>query len=184
MAGDRFIDRLKDIFTKRLLITLLLSGICLLFAYLETLIPSFGGEIAYAKLRISSAVIIFTLIVYGVGESILVMGISALSVGLIINNSPLMILYYLVGGLLLVMSVFALQKTKMFGVIGLSVAGLIACVLGETIMSAVIVGTPRAFAHFPMNAIFGVISGLLSGAIVYVCVRFIPIKLLYSKDDK
>lgn len=164
--------------------TLLLSGICLLLSYLETLIPSFGKPMSYAKLTISGAVIIFTLITYGLGESILVMGISALSVGLIINNSPFMILYFLLGGLFLVLTAYGLLKTEKFGIIAISVMGLIASILGQTIMSALLLRTPLSFANFPMNSIFAVISGLLSGAIVYLCVRFIPSKVFYSKEDK
>lgn len=176
--------KLKSKLNKRLLITLLLSGICLLFSYLETLIPSFGGNVAYAKITISSSIIIFTLIAYGIGEAVLVMGISALSVGLIINNSPYMILYFLLGGLFLVASVFGVLKTKKFGIIAVSVIGLIASTLGETIMSAILLGTPKAFANFPVNALFSCISGLVSGLLVYVCVRFIPSKVLFSDQDK
>lgn len=178
------IQKLKSKFNKRLMITLLLSGICVLLSYLETLIPSFGGNIAYAKITISSAIVIFTLVTYGIGEAVLVMGISALSVGLIINNSPYMILYFLLGGLFLLAVVFGLLKTKKIGIIAVSVIGLIASTFGETIMSAILLGTPKVFGNFPVNALFSCISGLLSGLLVYVCVRFIPSKVFFSAQDK
>ncbi len=177
------IQKIKSKVNKRLIVTLLLSGICLILSYLETLIPSFGDSLPYAKITISGAVIVFTLIVYGVGESILVMGISALSVGLIINDSPFMILYFLIGGLFLGLSTFGLLRAKKFGIIAIVVFGHIASVVGQTAMSAILLGTPLAFASLPVNALFSCISGLLSGIIVYVCVRFLPNKLFYSVDD-
>lgn len=178
------IKKIKSKINKRLLVTILLAGICLLLSYLETLIPPYGETVPYARITISGAVIIFALITYGLGEAILVMGISALAVGLIVNNSQFMILYFLLGGLFLLLSVFGLLRTKKFGIIAISVLGLIASTLGETILSAILLGTPLVFVHFPVNALFSVISGLVSGAIVYVCVRFIPNKLFYSDKDK
>lgn len=176
------IKKIKSKINKRLVVTLLLAGICVLLSYLETLIPSFGKNVSYAKITISGAVIIFTLITYGVGESILVMGISALSTGLIINNSPFMILYFLLGGLFLVLTAFGLTKCNKFGIFAVSVLGLIANILGQTIMSSLMLGSVAPFTHFPINALFATISGLLCGAIVYVLIRFLPSALLYSKE--
>lgn len=177
------INKIKSKINKRLVVTLLLSGICLLISYLETLIPSYGSKVPYARITISAAVIIFTLIIYGVGESILVMGISALVVGLI-TKSPYMILYYLIGGLFLLLTALGLLKTKKFGIIAISVMAMVALTLGETLISVGISGTSLVFAHFPMNAIFSCMSGLLCGIIVYLCYRYLPEKLFYSPNDK
>ena len=159
------------------------TAVCLLISYLESLLPSLFPFLPFAKIGLSNIVILYTLVCYGIGEGILVMGLKCLIMGLISGN-PFMILYSLAGGLLSVLVEFFLIKLGKNGLPSISAVGAIFHALGQVSMASILSGSPAAFVYFPHLAVFGIVSGLCIGTLVWILVSKIPEKLIYSKDDK
>lgn len=167
---------------KRLAVVAIFTALCLLLSYLESLLPSIFPFIPFAKLGLSNIVILYTLICFGIGEGILVMGFKCLIMGLISGN-PFMILYSLMGGILSVAVEFFLIKLGKNSIIAISAAGGIFHALGQVAMASILTGSSAPFVYLPHLTIFSAIAGILTGFLVWVLVARIPEKLIYSKNE-
>ena len=168
---------------KKLVVVAIFTAICLLISYLESLLPSIFRFLPFAKIGLSNIVILYTLVCYGIGEGILVMGLKCLVMGLISGN-PFMILYSLAGGLLSVVAEYFLIKLSKNGLPTISSVGAIFHAFGQICMACILTGSSAPFIYLPHLAVFGVVSGLCIGLIVWIMVCKIPEKLVYAKDPK
>lgn len=168
---------------KKLLIVAIFTAISVLLGYLESLIPPVFSFLPYARIAISDIVILFTVLCYGIGEGILVMGIKCLVVGLISSN-PFMILYFIVSGLLTVIVEYFLIKLGKNGIIAIGAIGGMFSAFGQIAMASILTGTVAPFTYFPHLAIFGTIQGLIIGTLSWILVKYIPENLIYTKNSK
>lgn len=168
---------------KKLLIVAIFTAISVLLGYLESLIPPVFSFLPYAQISISDIVILFTVLCFGIGEGILVMGIKCLILGLIASN-PFMILYFIVSGLLTVLVDYFLIKIGKNSLIGIGTIGGLFSAFGQIAMASILTGTLAPFTYFPHLAIFGTIQGLIIGVIAWILVKYVPENLIYSKNSK
>lgn len=168
---------------KKLLIVAIFTAISVLLGFIESLIPPVFSFLPYARIEISNIIVFFTVICFGLGEGILVMGIKSLVVGLISSN-PFMILYFLVSGLLAVIVEYFLLKLDKLGIPSIGAVSGLFIAFGQIAMASILTGSTAPFVYFPHLAIFGMIQGLIVGVITWVLVKYIPTNLIYSKNGK
>lgn len=168
---------------KKLLIVAIFTAISVLLGFLESLIPPVFSFLPYARIEISSIIVFFTVICYGLGEGILVMGVKCLVIGLISSN-PFMILYFLVSGLLEVIVEYFLLKIDKIGIPSIGAVSGTFIAFGQIAMASILTGSLAPFVYFPHLAVYGMVQGVFVGLITWILVKYIPTNLIYSKNGK
>ncbi|MBQ7652979.1 MAG: Gx transporter family protein [Clostridia bacterium] len=166
---------------KKLAVLGVLSAMCIMIGYLESLMPPIFPFLPFAKLGFGNIVVLFTLIIYGIGEGFLVLGIKCLVLGLIAGN-PMMILYSLGGGLLSLGVEFLLLRLKANSIPAVSCAGGAAHGLGQIAVGSAFAGSGAPFYYLPHLSIFGSIAGIVTGIIVFFIIKKLPEKVVYIQD--
>ena len=166
---------------KKLAVLGVLSAICIIIGYLESLMPPIFPFLPFAKLGFSNIAVLFTLIVYGVGEGFIVLGVKCLVLGLIAGN-PIMIIYSLAGGLLSMLLEFALLRLKVNGIPAVSAAGGAVHGLGQIAIGSAFAGSAAPFYYLPHLSLFGAIAGIVTGIIVFLLIKNLPEKLIYIQE--
>ena len=86
-------------------------------------------------------------------------------------------LYSLAGGLISLAVMWALKRTGLFSMAGVSMAGGVAHNFGQVVVAAVIVENIRMFAYFPGLLFTGLAAGILMGIVAYIIDRSLPKQL-------
>jgi len=167
---------------KKLAVLGVLAAMCIIIGYLESLMPPIFPFLPFAKLGFSNIVVLFTLIIYGIGEGFLVLGIKCLVLGLIAGN-PMMIIYSLAGGLLSMFTEFLLLRLKANSLPAISSAGGVMHGFGQIVVACVFAGSGAPFYYLPHLALFGAIAGIVTGFIVFFIVKKLPEKVIYLKQN-
>lgn len=168
---------------KKLAVIGVLSAMCIMIGYLESLMPPIFPFLPFAKLGFSNIVVLFALIAYGAGEGFLVLGIKCLILGLIAGN-PMMILYSLGGGLLSLGIEFLLLRLKANGIIAVSVAGGAMHGVGQIAVGSIFAGSAAPLYYLPHLSLFGSVAGAVTGVIVLLLIKKLPEKIIYETDKK
>lgn len=150
----------------------LLAALALIFSYIEVLIP-FNPGIPGIKLGIANLVIIVALYYLGPKYALTVNLVRILIAGLLFNGM-FGALYSLSGGLLSWLVMVLLQKTRLFSVTGVSMAGGVAHNLGQLLTAAFIVSNIKVFIYFPVLIFSGMICGTLIGILSYLILKKLP----------
>ena len=150
----------------------LLAALALIFSYIEVLIP-FNPGIPGIKLGIANLVIIVALYYLGPKYALTVNLVRILIAGLLFNGM-FGALYSLSGGLLSWLIMVLLQKTRLFSVTGVSMAGGIAHNLGQLLTAAFIVSNIKVFIYFPVLIFSGMICGTLIGILSHLILKKLP----------
>jgi heptaprenyl diphosphate synthase len=150
----------------------LLAALALIFSYIEVLIP-FNPGIPGIKLGIANLVIIVALYYLGPKYALTVNLVRILIAGLLFNGM-FGALYSLSGGLLSWLVMVLLQKTRLFSVTGVSMAGGVAHNLGQLLTAAFIVSNIKVFIYFPVLIFSGMICGTLIGILSYFILKKLP----------
>ena len=150
----------------------LLAALALIFSYIEVLIP-FNPGIPGIKLGIANLVIIVALYYLGPKYALTVNLVRILIAGLLFNGM-FGALYSLSGGLLSWLVMVLLQKTRLFSVTGVSMAGGIAHNLGQLLTAAFIVSNIKVFIYFPVLIFSGMICGTLIGILSHLILKKLP----------
>lgn len=150
----------------------LLAALALIFSYIEVLIP-FNPGIPGIKLGIANLVIIVALYYLGPKYALTVNLVRILIAGLLFNGM-FGALYSLSGGLLSWLVMVLLQKTRLFSVTGVSMAGGVAHNLGQLLTAAFIVSNIKVFIYFPVLIFSGMICGTLIGVLSHLILRKLP----------
>ena len=166
---------------KKLAVLGVLSALCIMIGYLESLMPPIFPFLPFAKLGFGNIVVLFTLIIYGAGEGFLVLGIKCLVLGLIAGN-PMMILYSLGGGLLSMAIEFLLLRLKVNSLPAVSCAGGAMHGLGQIAVGSIFAGSAAPFYYLPHLSLFGGIAGIVTGIIVFFLVKKLPEKIIYVQE--
>ena len=72
---------------------------------------------------------------------------------------------------------WALKRTGLFSMAGVSMAGGVAHNFGQVVVAAVIVENIRMFAYFPVLLFTGLAAGILMGIVAYIIDRSLPKQL-------
>lgn len=138
-----------------------LVSLALIFSYVETLIPiNFG--IPGAKLGLANLIIVIVLYQTGAKEALLLSVVRVLLAGFIFGNL-FSIVYSLAGGVLSLLVMTCMKKTKKFGIPGVSIAGGVSHNIGQLAVAMAVVETYRVGYYLPVLLIAGVVTGAVIG---------------------
>jgi heptaprenyl diphosphate synthase len=87
------------------------------------------------------------------------------------------LLYSLGGGILSLLVMGALKKSRIFSGIGISVAGAAAHNIGQIIVAAAVLGSAGVFGYLPVLLVTGCVTGALIGLLGGMVVERIPKRL-------
>lgn len=147
----------------------LMIALAFVFSYLETLIP-FNIGVAGVKLGLANLVVVTALYTMPRRDAFFIAVIRIILVGITFAGvSTLM--YSLAGGLLSFAVMCLLKKSKHFSVIGVSLAGGIAHNLGQIIVAALVMQTPRIIYYIPVLALSGVVTGIVIGIVSNIIIH-------------
>lgn len=158
--------------TKQLAMSAMFAALALIFSYVEAIIP-FSVGIPGVKLGIANLVIIIALYEMNLRYAFTINVVRILVSGLLFNGL-FGAVYSLAGGLLSLFVMWALKKTGLFSMVGVSMAGGVAHNIGQLLIAAAIVSNLKMFLYFPILMFSGIASGIMIGIVAYVIDSKVP----------
>ena len=158
--------------TKKITISALMAALALIFSYIEVIIP-FNPGIPGIKLGIANLVIIVALYYLGAKYAFTVNLVRVLIAGLLFTGF-FGAAYSLAGALLSFAVMIFLKRTKLFSVVGISMAGGVAHNLGQLLVAAFLIANTKIFLYFPVLIFSGMISGAAIGVLSYLILKRLP----------
>lgn len=158
--------------TSKLALSGVLTALAAIFSYVEAMIP-FAVGVPGIKLGLANVVIVFALYRIGPGFAFLV-SVARIMVVSSLFGSLAIAMYSLAGGLLSLGVMTLLLRTKLFSVIGVSMAGGVFHNIGQLIIAATVVETFQMLYYFPVLLIAGMVTGIVIGIIVKRVSRSLP----------
>jgi len=157
------------------------TALAMIFSYIEALIPIPIG-IPGVKLGVANIAIIAVIYIIGDAEAILVNFLRIVLVG-ILFGSFYSFIFSLAGGMLSVILMILVKKTKKLSMVGVSIIGGVAHNVGQ-ITAAVFLMDNVAIAYYlPVLMVAGVVTGIIIGYIGQLVTKRITVhfKVDYNK---
>lgn len=150
----------------------LFAALALIFSYIEILIP-FNPSIPGIKLGIANLVILIVLY-YMDGKYAFVINLVRVVVAGLLFTGVFGMFYSLAGAVLSLCVMILLKKTNLFSIIGVSMAGGVAHNFGQLVIAAVLIGSEKVMAYFPVLIFSGLISGIIIGFLAHILLKRLP----------
>ena len=152
----------------------MMIALALIFSYIETFIPvSAFIPIPGVKLGLANIVVIFALYTMKNRDAFIISIIRVVISGFLFGNLTT-IVYSLAGGLLSLIVMIILKKTKL-SMIGVSMVGGVCHNIGQLGVAVILTETIRIAYYVPVLLVSGMITGLLMGFVA---------KLIVDRVDK
>lgn len=148
---------------KKICYLALFCAIAIVLSYIETLIPIYLG-VPGAKLGLANVVTLTLLLCFGLKEAFMVMILRILIISMIFTNFY-MFLYSLAGGLLSLIVMFLLIKTKWFSNLIISIMGGVFHNIGQLLVAMLFFSSTVFMYYLPYLMLFGTLSGVGIGII-------------------
>nr|WP_315024875.1 Gx transporter family protein [uncultured Aminipila sp.] len=155
--------------TKRLAVSAVLASLGLIFSYIEAIIP-FSVGIPGVKLGIANLVVIIALYLLGTSYAFSINVIRILVAGLLFNGA-FGAVYSLAGAGVSLLVMIILKKTKLFSIVGVSMAGGVAHNVGQLLVAAAIISNIKIFLYFPVLLFSGMITGIIIGILSHLILK-------------
>lgn len=139
----------------------LLTSLALIFSYVEAIIP-YNPAIPGIKLGIANVVTVIALYKFGWKDAACISVLRIVLAGLLFNGVFGM-LYSLAGALLSFIGMLLLKRSKIFSIVGVSMAGGVLHNLGQLLVAAALIEDLRIFFYFPVLLFSGIVSGIAIG---------------------
>ncbi len=152
-------------------------ALALLFSYIEALL-GFDVGVPGVKVGFTNIVCLFVLYRFGAAEAFTVNICRVLLTALLFGNA-FSLIYSLAGAVLSFAFMALLKKTKLYGVVGISVVGAVTHNLGQLSAAALLGGTVYVFSYAPVLTVAGTLFGAVTGIICTVCLKKIPEKYIF-----
>ena len=162
----------QDNRTKKLTSAALLATLALIFSYVEAMIPV---SIAMPGVKLGIANIVILVALYKLGfRYALVINLVRILISGFLFSGVFGIIYSLAGGVLSLLVMYLLKKSRLFSIVGVSMAGGVAHNIGQLLVASFIVSDLRMFIYFPVLMFSGLVSGIVLGYIDhYILSRYI-----------
>lgn len=138
----------------------MLTAVALVLGWVERFIPI--GGIPGIKLGLANTVLLYAIYLMDAKSAWLLMFLKVALSGFLFAGLSAM-LYSFAGGLLSLIIMLLLHKTRGISIVGVSVAGAVGHNIGQLLVACVMVTPRAALSYFPVLLIAGVITGLLTG---------------------
>ncbi|MBR5739708.1 MAG: Gx transporter family protein, partial [Firmicutes bacterium] len=83
-------------------------------------------------------------------------------------------IYSFAGGILSIVVMYLLYRTKLFSLVGISMAGGVAHNLGQLITACVLLQNTAIMSYFPVLLFSGLVSGIAIGILAYIIEKRLP----------
>lgn len=155
---------------QRVAISGLLTSLMLVFGLIERQFP-LTAAIPGVKVGLANSVLLYSLYMLGIKQSIVLMLLKALMSWLIYSNMNAM-LYSLMGGTLSLAAMVLLFKIKGVSIIGVSAIGAVFFNIGQILMAVLMLRTPQLlFTYLPILMVSGVVTGILTGIVAQMVMK-------------
>lgn len=141
----------------------LLLATALVLSYIETLIPFFFG-IPGMKLGLPNLAVLLALLLDGWREALLINVLRIVLSGFLFGNL-FSILFSLAGAAISFVVMMLLVKRKIFGIVGISIAGGVSHNIGQLLIAAFVVKTSGILYDAPPLMVAGSITGFFIGIV-------------------
>ena len=158
--------------TKKIAFASLFTVLALMFSYIESLFP-LPVPIPGIKIGIANLVILIALYRFNFKIAFLINMVRIVVSGLLFSGL-FGIIYSFAGGMLSLFIMYILMKTKLFSMVGVSMAGGVMHNLGQLFVACIIMETPSLMSYFSVLLFSGIISGIVIGVIAYLIERRLP----------
>ena len=147
----------------------MLIALAMILSFIESQIPAFV-VIPGMKIGLANIAIVFALYTLGfrnaLAVSLIRVGLSALLFGSVVSA-----LYSLAGAIISLAGMALLKKTRLFGVLGISVSGAVLHNLGQIAVAWLILKTEALVYYLPFLLFSAVAGGIVIGIISAVLIR-------------
>ena len=148
----------------------LLTSLMLVFGLIERQFP-LTAAIPGVKLGLANSVLLYSLYMLGIKQSVILMLLKALMSWLIYTNMNAMF-YSLAGGVLSLLAMIILYRMKGVSIVGVSAIGAVFFNVGQILMAVVMLGTPQLIVtYLPILMISGVVTGVLTGVVAQMVMK-------------
>lgn len=161
--------------TKKITYLGLLTGIALVLAYVEVLLPPLINSIPGIKIGLPNIAIIFVLYRFGVKYAAATSLVRIIIVSLLFGN-PMSAIYSLSGGFLSLLVMSLMKKLPFFSTVSVSVAGGVLHNVGQILAAMVILNTKELGYYMIALAISGTIAGIFVGIASSVAIKKVPLR--------
>ncbi len=149
--------------TKKIAAIGVLTSMAIILSYFERMLPTFVPGV---KLGLANIVVVMCLYYLGNKEAFKISLIRVFVIGIMFGGIS-SILYALSGAILSYISMITLKQTKLFSIVGVSIAGSAFHVVGQIIVAVLVVQNEKLFFYLPFLLILSVASGFIIGIITY-----------------
>ena len=141
----------------------MLASVALVMSYIESIIP-IPYPVYGMKIGLANIVIVWVLYSLDIKAAAIISLVRVMLSGFLFGNLY-SIFFSLVGAALSLLVMWLLKRTKIFSVVGVSIAGGVCHNLGQIIVAMIVLENVRIVYIFPALMISGVISGIAIGII-------------------
>ena len=162
--------------------TAILLALALIIGVIENLIPAIIPSLPFIKVGFSNIVIIFAIVAIGTPSALIIAIVKSILVPLFVGN-PIMIAYSFSASLTATLIMCILLNVRTFGIPVVSVIGAIIHITMQLLVASLMTNTFMVFSYFFYLALVAIISGLATGTISYILIRFFPKNIINIKKD-
>lgn len=156
--------------TRRIALSGLLTSLMLVFGLIERQFP-LPIAVPGVKLGLANSVLLYSLYMLGIRQSVVLMLLKALLSWLIYMNLSAM-LYSLAGGVLSLIAMILVMRIKGVSVIGVSALGAVFFNVGQILAAMLVLNTPQLLlTYLPVLMISGVVTGVLTGMVAQTVMK-------------
>ena len=165
---------------RRLAVSALLVTVMLMLGYVESLVPT---GLPGIKLGLSNSVLILAIVWLGIPAAFALMVVKVLLSGFLFSGVNAM-MYACAGGLLSMVVMSALYKTRAFSLTPIAMAGAVAHNVGQVALAMLILQTAKLVYYMAILMLAGLVTGFVTGTIASILIRRLPRDLLPKDPGK
>ncbi|MDD4370084.1 MAG: Gx transporter family protein [Anaerostipes sp.] len=162
--------------TKKIALNGLFVALALVVSYIEVLIPIPTG-IPGIKIGLANGVIMVLIWLTTWKQALIVSVVRIVLAGLLFGN-PVTIVYSLAGGILSLIIMILLKKTKAFSPVGISAAGGVGHNVGQLTIAVLLMENAKIYLYLPVLLVSGTITGVVIGVLAGTLITKIPKRLM------
>lgn len=155
---------------QRVALSGLLTSLMLVFGLIERQFP-ITAAVPGIKLGLANSVLLYSLYMLGIRQSIVLMLLKALMSWLIYTNMNAMF-YSLAGGALSLLLMVLLSRMNGVSILGVSALGAVFFNVGQILMAVLMLGTWQLLVtYLPILMVSGVVTGILTGVVAQMVIK-------------
>ena len=158
--------------TKKLALSAILAAMAMILSYIEALFP-LPVPVPGIKIGLANLVILIAIYRLGFKYAFTINCVRIFTTGLLFTGL-FGALYSFAGGVLSIIVMYALYRTNLFSMVGISMAGGVAHNLGQLITACIIISNVKLMSYFAILLFAGMGSGILMGIVAYYVYGKLP----------